>query len=838
MSKKGFFKRNKKKNKQKQKQKQKKKKGEEEIKEKDKEQNYTLTSSSSNESEQFDFLESSEEEENEDQKDIQPKKLSVIKIKDYLLEGESIKQQYENLLYVYLKRAGKIKSTIGNLLVTNARLIFVPLNPCVYLYIISNIPTIFLGNINKIEKLKPLQPNTIETTEKSAKGLEIECKDFQIHRFYLTAKTNTVHRSEIISKIEEQAYPKNEKFLFCYSHKVDKTTVDDFWEIYNPIKEFQRMKVNFEEENFPWRRTEINETYLVSPTYPIFLVTPSSCDDQLVKKATNYRTKKRLPILTYYHSRNGATITRGSQPRRGFKGARSEDDEKYLSAIRRATDNDKILYIFDCRPKKNAVGNRTRGGGYEIVEYYDKCKLQFLGIDNIHAIRRSLAKLRELCFKTCYLKQNQWYASLSDTKWFFYIQKIIYWSVRTAHLVGNKGNPVFVHCSDGWDRTAQICALSELLIDPYYRTIEGFEVLIEKDWLRFGHKFHQRIGHGDSNHEDSQRSPIFLQWIECVYQILRQEHTAFEFNEQFLIFILDNLFSAQFGTFLFNKEQERVMNVLNQNTYSLWREIHLNIDKFKNNLYVPTNKVLTPSSSTHHLIFWEEYYFKSIFWKPIRINMKNENLYMENKKKIIHQQFEKLKNNGMNNSQLEGIYQKFDLNIEGLLPEADENLGEKKTQKTKPKPKHRHKRNRSTDLNDKNLSKLSSIKGRPTSQIINGDKKERQRRRTIDPNQKNSFHREKEKKKNKNQGKIKGKKKSNLSKSSNLKNENVKKQKLKDEKRKEKKQQEKKKNHQKKKKSSETKESTSNNQNKKKKSNTSSSSESDDSSSRTSSVEN
>ena len=32
--------------------------------------------------------------------------------------------------------------------------------------------------------------------------------------------------------------------------------------------------------------------------------------------------------------------------------------------------------------------------------------------------------------------------------------------------------PVLVHCSDGWDRTPQVVALAELMLDPYYRTIE------------------------------------------------------------------------------------------------------------------------------------------------------------------------------------------------------------------------------------------------------------------------------------------------------------------------------------------------------------------------------
>lgn len=35
---------------------------------------------------------------------------------------------------------------------------------------------------------------------------------------------------------------------------------------------------------------------------------------------------------------------------------------------------------------------------------------------------------------------------------------------------------VLVHCSDGWDRTAQVCSVASLLLDPYYRTMKGFMV--------------------------------------------------------------------------------------------------------------------------------------------------------------------------------------------------------------------------------------------------------------------------------------------------------------------------------------------------------------------------
>jgi hypothetical protein len=68
----------------------------------------------------------------------------------------------------------------------------------------------------------------------------------------------------------------------------------------------------------------------------------------------------------------------------------------------------------------------------------------------------------------------------------------------------------------------KICSLAQVCLDPYYRTIRGLEVLIEKEWLSFGHKFHQRIGHGNKNHSDDQRSPIFLQFMDALWQIMQQ----------------------------------------------------------------------------------------------------------------------------------------------------------------------------------------------------------------------------------------------------------------------------------------------------------------------------
>lgn len=64
---------------------------------------------------------------------------------------------------------------------------------------------------------------------------------------------------------------------------------------------------------------------------------------------------------------------------------------------------------------------------------------------------------------------------LESSGWLKHIQSVLETSFFIAQAVDN-GVSVVVHCSDGWDRTAQVCSLASLMLDPYYRTIAGFEV--------------------------------------------------------------------------------------------------------------------------------------------------------------------------------------------------------------------------------------------------------------------------------------------------------------------------------------------------------------------------
>lgn len=62
---------------------------------------------------------------------------------------------------------------------------------------------------------------------------------------------------------------------------------------------------------------------------------------------------------------------------------------------------------------------------------------------------------------------------------------------------------------------------------------------------------------------------MFLLFLDCVWQILRQFPCSFEFNEQFLIMLFEHAYASQFGTFLGNNENERLVRMFALNPLNI-----------------------------------------------------------------------------------------------------------------------------------------------------------------------------------------------------------------------------------------------------------------------------
>ncbi|XP_033227692.1 myotubularin-related protein 2 isoform X3 [Belonocnema kinseyi] len=459
-----------------------------------------------------------------------------------------------------------------------------------------------LGVVSRIEKV-----GGASSRGENSYGIEIFCKDMRNLRF--AHKQENHSRRNVFEKLQQYSFPISHK-LPLFSFEYSETFPENGWNVYEPIAELKRMGVN----NDMWKISKINDTYALCDSYPAVLAVPTAATDEDLQSSAAFRSRGRLPVLAWIHPESQATITRCAQPLVGVGGKRSREDERYIQLIMDANAQSHKLFIMDARPMANAIANKARGGGYESEDAYQNAELVFLDIHNIHVMRESLRKLKELCFPI--IDEARWLSGIESTMWLKHIKNILAGAVRIVDKVENHKTSVMVHCSDGWDRTLQLTALAMIMLDPYYRTIKGFEVLIEKEWLSFGHKFQHRIGHGDEHHSDADRSPVFLQFIDCVWQISQEFPNAFQFNEHFLITILDHLYSCRFGTFLFNSERERVQEKVKEKAVSLWSYINSQSSLYQNPLYWAGpnyHLVLMPVASMRYIKPWKSLYCR---WNP------------------------------------------------------------------------------------------------------------------------------------------------------------------------------------------------------------------------------
>jgi hypothetical protein len=110
-------------------------------------------------------------------------------------------------------------------------------------------------------------------------------------------------------------------------------------------------------------------------------------------------------------------------------------------------------------------------------------------------MRASYLKLAAVCLQPA--AEKEFLVAVHNSGWLQHLSEILKGVFAMVLSVDRERASVVSHCSDGWDRTTQLTSLTEMCLDPYYRTTKGFLVLIDKEWLSFGHKFHTRTGHRD-----------------------------------------------------------------------------------------------------------------------------------------------------------------------------------------------------------------------------------------------------------------------------------------------------------------------------------------------------
>ncbi|KAL2304529.1 hypothetical protein Nmel_013283 [Mimus melanotis] len=392
-----------------------------------------------------------------------------------------------------LDRYANRKAASGTLYLTATHLIYVDASA-----------EILHHHISSVEKL-PL------TT--AGYPLLIHCKNFHVAHFVIGQERDCHDVFTSLLKLSQPVKPE-ELYAFSYNPKMSKESREMGWKLIDLRLDYQRMGI----PNTSWEITDINKDYEVCSTYPPEIVVPRAATRAVVMGSSRFRSRGRIPVLSYLYKENNAALCRCSQPLAGFS-ARCLEDEQMLQAIREANPGCPFMYVVDTRPK--------------VPPWALGCF--------------AISCLDEQC--CCHFVLSQfWVALFPLGKWEFLYY---FYTTMCGHLDG----------------------------DP------------------------------------KEVSPVFTQFVECVWQLMQQFPCSFEFSERFLLEIHDHVYSCQFGNFLgtCHKDREELSDQMLfllarifEKTHSLWPFLLQRKQELRNPLYrgFTAYKELQPNTLPFSFQFW------------------------------------------------------------------------------------------------------------------------------------------------------------------------------------------------------------------------------------------
>lgn len=458
--------------------------------------------------------------------------------KPKLLTGEIEAARANNVcMYTssYVKDGKVIGERMGILLITNFRLSFVSRDmENEQLSFQSNrflgSSDVSLSNIDKIYQIVEKKKRVINPQIKNSSKIDkirIICKNFKTFTFGF--QLSDIGKGKYIADaLVKFAFPARHNLLFLYQFKEkyysdagNNAGVKMFNKKLDWVQELERCNATG-----GWRVFS-KDCRTSNSSLPMHFVVPKHLGDVEYMNISKHFRNNRSAIWVWGH-RDAALIRLA---------------ELNPDITNTTVENMLLEHVRRCDPQKRQP---------ELLELY---KI----LPSIQDVNLSYLKLRDLCTpdndQEYMAQETRFYTLLEKSYWLLYVSLCLKHSDSAAKLL-RKGQTVVLQEINGRDMCCVVSSLVQLLLDSSYRTIRGFQNLIQKEWIILGHPFSDRLGHVASV-KSTERSPLFLLFLDCVWQLLQQFPEAFEFSDVFLVTLWDSLFLPIFDTFQFNSETER-----------------------------------------------------------------------------------------------------------------------------------------------------------------------------------------------------------------------------------------------------------------------------------------
>ncbi|KAF5885852.1 myotubularin-related protein 11-like, partial [Clarias magur] len=275
-----------------------------------------------------------------------------------------------------------------------------------------------------------------------------------------------------------------------------------------------------------WRISAVNDRFEMSTSLSRFNVVPQKVLDTELKKTFAHFNEGRIPRWCWRHPRGSDLLRMASFQNNIYH---EKDDIRNLELI-----------LF---------GGQTQCVVVDLSEEMPPPA----------DVQLAHARLRSLCLgdisSSMSVPDDKWLSTLEGTHWLDYTRCCLRKAAEVSCLLQRGQLTVVLQEPEDRDMNCVVSSLVQVMCDPHSRTIAGFQSLVQKEWVTAGHRFLSRINyHRDS---DKEEAPIFLLFLDCVWQLWAQFPARFQLTESYLLAVHDSVQLPLFNTFLANCQRER-----------------------------------------------------------------------------------------------------------------------------------------------------------------------------------------------------------------------------------------------------------------------------------------
>uniref|UniRef100_A0ABM5FU86 Myotubularin-related protein 12 n=1 Tax=Pogona vitticeps TaxID=103695 RepID=A0ABM5FU86_9SAUR len=456
-------------------------------------------------------------------------------VQPHLLPGELVLCE-ANMVLKHIQDDGSNRGTFGKLICTNFKISFLGEESSLDdgLQFKNNIigeNDITLQCVDQLhgvydERKKPI----CGQLRKYPETIIIYCKDLRVFHFCLRyTKEEEVKR--IVSGIVHQTQtPKLFKRLFLFSYAAaapDDKELEDQMVMFDSIKDW-REELARTKGNLKFKAVSANEGYKISKKLPAYFVVPMAVFEENISQYEG----RGIPIWCWSCQSGAAVLKMSALPK--------EQDDNIAQMHKSFLE-----------------------GMYKTIDKppYEAMKIEDLSssLPSLQEIQVSYTRFKQLFFidnsADFWDTDVKWFSLVESTNWLEIIRKCLRKAVDVVESLEAQNTNVLLIEENASDLCCVISCLVQVMMDSYCRTKLGFQSLIQKEWIMGGHAFLDRCNH--LRQSDKEEAPVFLLFLDCVWQLVEQYPPAFEFSETYLTVLSDCLYIPVFSTFFFNSQHQR-----------------------------------------------------------------------------------------------------------------------------------------------------------------------------------------------------------------------------------------------------------------------------------------